>query len=133
MGAGSRSMTPTLLGRIETRIFAVGVVGSLWTLIVAPFLPAGDASLSDVYRITFAAIGLLILLGVVLWEPLYHLLQQFRWEKDWPAMFILAEGINEGLLLFPVLNWVLDEPIPTAAFVWHFATTWIVVFVFIHG
>ena len=27
----------------------------------------------------------------------YHLLQQFRWEKDWPTLFALLVGVPEGL------------------------------------
>jgi hypothetical protein len=32
-------MIPNLNGRIQTRIFAVVVIGGLWTLLVTPFLP----------------------------------------------------------------------------------------------
>jgi len=133
LGAWSRPVTPTLFGRIQTRIFAVIVAGGLWTLLISPLLPAGDVDLSEIYVITFTALVLLIVLGVVVWEPIYHGLQQFRWEKDWPAMFILLEGINEGLLLFPVLAWVLDRRLSVSAYLVHFITTWLVVFFFIHG
>jgi hypothetical protein len=30
---------PTLNGRIQTRIFLLAVVGSIWTLIITPILP----------------------------------------------------------------------------------------------
>ena len=36
------------------------------------------------------------------WEFVYHFLQQFRWEKDWPSLFGLVTGVNEGALV-----WVL--------------------------
>ncbi len=31
--------------------------------------------------------------------PLYHLGQQFRWEKDWPILFGLLTSIPEALVL----------------------------------
>ena len=37
-----------------------------------------------------------------MWEFVYHLLQQFRWEKDWPTLFGLLVGIPEGLLAYAV-------------------------------
>ena len=30
------------------------------------------------------------------WDPLYHVLMQFRWEKDWPIMFGLLVGSPRG-------------------------------------
>jgi hypothetical protein len=46
---------------------------------------------------TFA---ILLVVGVagVAWEVLYHALQQFRWEKDWPTGLGLLTGINEGIV-----------------------------------
>lgn len=135
-------MTPTLLGRIETRIFIVLFVGVPWTLLIAPLLPTGSPAdgvsasrISDLYKVTFTSLALVALLGVVLWEPLYHLLQQFRWEKDWPAMFILLEGINEGIVVYWVLRSIVttETPVGTAAFMIHFSTTWILLFLFVHG
>jgi hypothetical protein len=121
-------MTPTLLGRIETRIFTVFTAGLLWTLLITPLLGAPIAT-------TFRILVLVAVLGVVIWDPIYQLLLQFRWEKDWPAMFILLEGINEGLLVRYVL--VHTVPAGTAPslgkFIAHFATTWLVLFVVVHG
>lgn len=122
-------MTPTLFGRIQTRIFTCATVGGLWTLIVTPFLPRSPS-----YKVTFTALGLVALLGVVLWEPIYHFLQQFRWEKDWPAMFILLEAIPEGVLVYLLLPPLSDTPVvPWQPFVVLFVTTWLAIFVFVHG
>jgi hypothetical protein len=35
----------------------------------------------------------------VLWELRYHLLMQWRREKDWPTLFGLVEGVREGVLI----------------------------------
>jgi hypothetical protein len=127
-------VVPTLGGRIQTRIFVLAVIGGLWTLAITPILPdLGD--LSTAYRGTFAVLITVLVLGVG-WEFIYHFLQQFRWEKDWPTLFGLLTGINEGVLV-----WVLLElgvvpgapPIPGAAFVIDFATVWLVTWLWVNG
>lgn len=126
-------MTPTLLGRIQSRLVVVCTAALLWTLLLTPLLPMGFMPLSDAYRATVAALVLVVVLGIVLWEPLYHLLQQFRWEKDWPAIFTLAEGVPEGWLVYVVLTGVVGIDVPVWPFVIHFATAWLVVFACLHG
>jgi hypothetical protein len=125
---------PTLNGRIQTRIFVTAVIGSIWTLIITPILPTG-APLGDSYRTTFTILGLIIVLGIV-WELIYHAIQQFRWEKDWPTIFGLLTAINEGLLVWflvagGAIPWI--ESIPGPAFVIHFVTTWLVVWLWVNG
>ena len=95
-------MVPTLTGRIETRIFLLAVVGGLITLIIVPFLP-GSAPLGDKYRDGFLVLASVAVLGVF-WELLYHLLMQWRWEKDWPTLFGLVEGVPEGALIWILLS-----------------------------
>lgn len=122
-------MTPTLIGRIQSRLVLVLLVGIPWTILVAPFLPAGRAPLIEVYQMTFTAVILVAIVGAVLWEPLYHLAQQFRWEKDWPTGLGLVTALPEGLLVFRLLG----TGVPTAAFVWHFLTTWLLVWFVLNG
>lgn len=120
-------MTPTLFGRIQTRLFMVFTFGLVWTFLVLPVLPRpAGASLGDVAGDVFTALIGVALLGLV-WEVVYHGLQQLRWEKDWPSFFGLLTGINEGLLLFLVLD------MPLATFLVHFVTTWIVIWLAAHG
>ena len=95
-------MVPTLTGRIQTRIFLLAVVGGLITLIIVPFLP-GSAPLGDKYRNGFLVLLSVAVVGV-LWELLYHLLMQWRWEKDWPTLFGLVEGVPEGVLIWILLS-----------------------------
>ena len=95
-------MVPTLTGRIQTRIFLLAVVGGLITLIIVPFLP-GSAPLGDKYRDGFLVLLSVAVVGV-LWELLYHLLMQWRGEKDWPTLFGLAEGVPEGVLIWILLS-----------------------------
>ena len=95
-------MVPTLTGRIQTRIFLLAVVGGLITLIIVPFL-RGSAPLGDKYRDGFLVLFSVAVVGV-LWELLYHLLMQWRWEKDWPTLFGLVEGVPEGVLIWILLS-----------------------------
>lgn len=126
-------MTPTLAGRIQSRIFLVCTAGLVWTLLLTPLLPRGFASLSRAYMTTLTALVLVAVIGTVLWEPFYHLLQQFRWEKDWPAILVLLQGVPEGWLVHVALERVLGRPVDLLPFVIHFATTWLVVFACLHG
>lgn len=128
-------MVPTLLGRIQTRIFVLVVIGSIWTLIITPVLPPRGAPMADRYQATFTVLAIVLILGIG-WEFLYHLLQQFRWEKDWPTMFGLLTGINEGILVWFIIRNVEipgHPAIGTTTFIIHFATVWLVTWVFVNG
>jgi hypothetical protein len=124
-------MTPTLLGRIQSRIVVVLVVGLAWTMLVTPLLPTGGAPLGDVYGMTIRAVFLTAVLGALIWEPLYHLAQQYRWEKDWPTGLGLVTGVPEGLLVFSVLQ--ASGSVPGWAFSWHFLTTWLMIWFVVNG
>jgi hypothetical protein len=73
----------------------------------------------------------------VLWELLYHFLMQWRWEKDWPTFFGLAEGVPEGLLIWLLLS-VGAVPgivghVGGAAFVIQFGLIWLGVWLVANG
>jgi len=124
-------MTPTFIGRVQTRLLLLATVGAVWTIIVTPFLPTGGAPLGEVYTATFRALAIVALLGVVIWEPIYHALQQLRWEKDWPTGLGLVTGLGEGVSTHIVLAASMD--VPGAAFFFHFTTTWVLVWASVHG
>ncbi len=125
-------MLPTLNGRIQTRIFLLAVVGSIWTLIITPVLPTG-APLAASYGATFSVLLVTLVLGV-LWELVYHGIQQFRWEKDWPTLFGLLLVIPEGLLAWFLVFKVLkpSDSATTATFV-HLLTTWFLMWCMANG
>ncbi len=127
-------MVPTLSGRIQTRIFTLGVFGSLWLLILTPVLPQ-NAPIATKYAATFLVLGLVILIGMG-WELVYHGLQQFRWEKDWPALFGLLTGIPEGVVVWVVLRNVISDNLARpngASFIIAFSTVWLVVWMIVNG
>ena len=128
-------MLPTLNGRLQTRVFVTLVVGGLWTLLITALLPV-PGTLPDAYATTFVVLLAVTVLGVG-WELLYHLLQQFRWEKDWPTFFGLITAVNEGALVWLLLELEvvpgIDGPVPLSAFLIQFITTWIVVWLTVNG
>jgi hypothetical protein len=125
-------MVPTFSGRIQTRLFLLICIGIPWTLIITPLAPHHPgASIGHLYETTFWVLAEVIVVGCLFWEPLYHGLMQFRWEKDWPIMFLLLEGIAEGLTAYGLLHAVGPHPNPPAAtaatFVVDFAVLWVLV------
>lgn len=153
-------MIPVLLGRIETRLFVLFTVGAFWTLLISPFLfinPGGggyrlalsvetmngsDSGLLATYKLAFAALVITAIFGCLVWEPLYHFLMQFRWEKDWPALFHLLSVIPEGISTFLLLQIGAFNPlqtpdgnpyVPVAAYIFLFFSTWIVTWLFANG
>ncbi len=127
-------MLPTLNGRIQTRIFMLVVFGGLITLVLTPILP-GDPD----YRTTYLILAAVLVLGV-LWELLYHAIQQLRWEKDWPTMFGLITALNEGALVWLLLDLELvpgiDYPydgVPFWAFFIDFSVIWLVIWIWTNG
>lgn len=129
-------MTPTLSGRIQTRIFLLAVVGIPWSLLIGLVLPRPEgASLIDLYRLLFDALVLVAVVGIA-WELVYHALQQLRWEKDWPTMFGLLTGIPEGVAVYFLLANQIPFPyaeVLLSTYVIHFATTWVVVWLAANG
>lgn len=130
-------MLPTLNGRIQTRVLALGVIGCFVALIITPLLPTGSLSLGQSYRVTLSILLATVLVGV-LWELLYHFLQQFRWEKDWPTLFGFLTMVNEGALMWVLVRYttvVLPESLHPSltAFLIQFIVTWIVFWLIVNG
>lgn len=95
-------MVPTLIGRIQTRLVLLAVIGGLVTAVIAPVLPV-SAPVAVKYRDAYVVLAAVAVLGIG-WECLYHFLMQWRWEKDWPTLFGLVTLVNEGLLLWLLLE-----------------------------
>lgn len=128
-------MVPTLAGRLQTRIAVLAVVGGLWTLLVTPVLPGLDGSLGGRYRAAFAVLVAVVVLGLG-WELLYHLLQQFRWEKDWPTLFGLVTAVPEGVVVWLLLRAGAvpgAAGVPGPAFLLQFVPAWLLVWLTVNG
>lgn len=125
-------MTPTLLGRIQTRWVLLLIVGVPWVAVICPLLLpfARGAGIGDVYELAFVSLAIVGVVGTG-WEVVYHLLMQLRWEKDWPALFGLVTAVNEfaTLILFlALLGYQLSF-----AVVLLFATLWMWMWIVANG
>ncbi|HEX9625292.1 MAG TPA: hypothetical protein VF979_13015 [Streptosporangiaceae bacterium] len=131
-------MLPTLGGRIQTRIILLAIVGGIVTAIITPFLPLGaNVTMSQAYKTTFIILAAVIVVGIV-WEFIYHLIMQWRWEKDWPTFFGLITCINEGIVIWLLLHFglipgIAKGSVPTSAFVIDFLAVWIVFWIWVNG
>jgi hypothetical protein len=128
-------MVPTLWGRVQTRLFLLAAAGAAVTALITPLLPVAGP-LAQRYQATFVVLAAVAVLGVG-WELVYHLLMQWRWEKDWPTVFGLITLVPEGILVWFLVSRQLvpglPGPVPAAAFVIHFVTVWLVVWFVANG
>ncbi|MEL6983124.1 MAG: hypothetical protein AAFO29_11930 [Actinomycetota bacterium] len=127
-------MTPTLLGRIQTRWVLVWTVGLAWLLLVGPVLPLAGPT-AGVYRTGLASLVLVSIVGTI-WELAYHAVQQLRWDKDWPTLLGLVLGVSEGLVVHRLLSLGLPwsvPPVNPAAFIWQFGTVWVAIWAVANG
>ncbi|MBS4752581.1 hypothetical protein KG112_07135 [Nocardioides sp. zg-ZUI104] len=125
-------MLPTLNGRLQTRVFMLVVLGGLITLVLTPLLPGRPG-----YGTTFAILATVLVAGIG-WELVYHGIQQFRWEKDWPTMFGLLTAVNEGALVWLLVDvgavpGIEANSIGFGAFLIDFVVIWLVIWVWTNG
>ncbi|TMR96750.1 hypothetical protein [Nonomuraea basaltis] len=122
-------MIPTLAGRVQTRLFVLATVGTVLTALLTLLLPM---SVKDAYLVLLA-----VAVAGVGWELLYHLLMQFRWDKDWPTLFGLVTAVPEGLLMWVLLDAGLVPgirgPVSWWAFVLMFTVVWLGQWLFVNG
>ena len=105
--------------------------GALITLLITPILP-NDPD----YKTTYIILATVAVLGVG-WEIIYHLVQQFRWEKDWPTLFGFITCVNEGALIWLLLELEvipgIDGEVPFSTFVIDFMVIWVVIWLWVNG
>ncbi|MER7210840.1 hypothetical protein ABT340_27630 [Streptosporangium sp. NPDC000239] len=129
-------MIPTLAGRLQTRIFLLATVGVVLTALVVPVLPGTRGPMSRTYGVAYLILLAVAVVGL-LWELLYHLLMQFRWDKDWPTLFGLLTIVPEGLLMWVLLDQRLipgiTRPVAFSTFAIMFTVVWIGQWLFANG
>jgi hypothetical protein len=120
----STPMTPTLLGRWQTRIFLFAIFGSIVSLPF--FFVMGNNPVFFIFLAYLAGIGLI-------WDVLYNYLQQYRWDHDWPAAMQLLAGIWEGFFFGVLFTFFLLPGIPTTVPLWlylvHYSLVWCAIFI----
>lgn len=88
-------MTPTLLGRWQTRLFLLSTVGLFITLVVG--------FLFKDFVTPLALLGYVLLFGFI-WDILYNFLQSLRWDRDWPPLFLAGGGLLEALWVWGLVK-----------------------------
>ena len=125
-------MVPTFSGRLQTRLFSLVVIGLPWTVAACLVLAPAAGGLGPMLRAGLFSLGATLAVGLLIWEPLYHLLMQFRWEKDWPTLFVLIESVPEAAVVGVLLD-RFGPGAPFGVFLALFFSTWLVVFLSLHG
>lgn len=130
-------MTPTLSGRLQSRLVLVALVGVPVALILGVLLPRPSeaTTLGDMYRVFFVALLLVAVVGLV-WELVWHGLQQLRWEKDWPTFFGLITAVPEGIVVWLLLRAGVPidvGPVEATTFLWMFTITWVAIWLVANG
>jgi hypothetical protein len=130
VGEEQGDMTPTLAGRLQSRLVLLATVGAVTTLLIGLVVPRPEgATTSGLYKALFTALLIVAVVGLV-WELIYHGLQQYRWEKDWPTMYGLLTAIPEGIVAWILLQndipWAVG-PVPASTFLTMFIAVWLVV------
>lgn len=124
-------MTPTLIGRWQTRLFLFATVGVLitWPFSLGLIEPKFGAGY-------FRILGYLALFGCG-WDILYNYLQKFRWDRDWPGAIQLLTGIWEAIFVACVvkslgLPSVPKEDLSLFWFAIHYSLVWVGIYVASH-
>jgi hypothetical protein len=125
-------MTPTLLGRWQTRLFLLATIGVLVTL---PFYWGIIGS--DFGAGYFRILGYLAFFGCG-WDILYNYLQKFRWDRDWPGAWQLLAGIWEAVFLGCIGKIFGLPSVPQADlslfwFAIHYGLVWLGIFLASHS
>ena len=149
-------MTPTLLGRWQTRILLFLVLGLPITLAFAVWLAIDETGGSGAtlppwviaigpspWRIDIRPIQILcmlLLIGIVL-DIIYILFQRLRWDRDWPFAFQFLVSIGEFIVVLTLISadvvpfmpaqWMSADDIPY--FVLHFSLVFIPSFIALLG
>lgn len=123
-------MTPTLLGRWQTRLLLLATVGVLISLPFAMGIIGSGAN--EVY---YWILGYVAIFGLG-WDVVYNQIQKYRWDRDWPAAYQLMAGIWEMIFVYcgvKILGF-LPIPIPKEeldplSFLFHYGMVWLGVFI----
>ena len=120
-------MTPTLIGRWQTRVALLATIGTAISLLFAV------AFGSPVF---FAVLAYVALLGLA-WDVPYSYLQSFRWERDWPPAFAVIAAAVEGLIIYLLATRVglpgLPSDLPPGLFAIHYGSVWVTTYLFAQG
>jgi len=123
-------MTPTLMGRWQTRVLLLWTVGLVISLVFGLLVRDLVTPLAVLLYVTLFGFG---------WDVLFQYVQSFRWDRDWPPAYQLAAGVIEFLFV-ALLIFVLPFRLPGVGsgltpllFLIHYWLVWIGVFLGTQG
>lgn len=113
-------MTPTLLGRWQTRLILLSTLGLAVTALFANWFQSNGP---------FILLGLVLVIGFA-WDVAYQLMQRRRWDRDWPPNLQLAAGIWEAVFVaWLVFGLGILPNTPTVGqFLGHYTAVWLTTF-----
>ena len=123
-------MTPNLIGRWQTRLYLLGLIGGIIALGFVwrynSFIPYGNRN----RWIPEFVVAYLIIFGFV-WDIIYQAITRLQWDYDWPGAYTFIAGILEGTLVFLLIRFVGLPLIPKRSVdLWHFFLEYAVIWTF---
>jgi Kef-type K+ transport system membrane component KefB len=120
-------MTPTLIGRWQSRIYLLATIGVLVTL---PF--AFKDGVQQFHPVFFWVLFYVGLFGLG-WDILYTRLQKLLWDHDWPGAIQLIAAIFEGVFLALLINYVglpnvSRDNFDLVTYIIHYSVVWVFIY-----
>jgi len=116
-------MTPILLGRWQSRLFLMGIFGSLTTALFG-------AAINDLAT-PFIILGYVLIVGLYA-DIFYDVVQKNRWDHDWPPILHFGSGVLEGAVMWLAIMILplpgVPEDMSFGLFLAHYSLVWVVLF-----
>lgn len=109
-------MTPTLAGRLQTRLALGLLVGLPLTLLATLLL--GGLDLGDALR----GLAVIVVLGLG-WDLLHQAVQERRWDRDWPRLLTLLSWLPEASASWLALH-AIDSAVSLGTHLAFFSLVW---------
>lgn len=105
----SGAINPSFGTRLLARLLLSATLGVAAALVLGALLPVGFAPLGEVYTSLLVSVGLLAVVGAVVFDGLYSLAQSRRAARDWPAALAVAQAVPEAVAVYFVQALVLPQ------------------------
>ena len=116
-------MTPTLTGRWQTRLLLMSTLGllitAIWTIVSVSFA-------TIIYWLVWLIAGLLL-------DIIYTRLQKLRWNRDWPPLLQILQGLLESAIIIAVFFVARFPVITLASTLAYIACMWLTMFIMTQG
>jgi hypothetical protein len=129
-------MTPTLMGRWQTRLLLLGTSGLIISALFGVIFGLIFGWTLQTFLMPLIVLGYVALFGLF-WDILYQFTLSFRWDQDWPTVFQVAAGIIEGILVWLLIHFVglpgVDQSLLLSQFIPDYACVWLSIFIISQG